>query len=224
MPIQDSGRAQGAFNVLLRSHKLLSVDRRWVEQGASSFGRLCVDYLEGAPAEGGGYRGGRGPGGTGKIDDRDTLRPADFAAFARLRDVRKESARAEGVPVSTIVTDEQLAPLVRSRATAKAALEKIAASATPASKTDAFRRRRQARGKAGGGAGADRPAPARWRQARLPARTALAHCRFAQRPHGTSPVAPGQSGAHPTSPVKRRQSSKKSRRSWLTRPGLRPNL
>ena len=126
VPIQDSGRAQEELNAFLRSHKILSVDRRWVEQGASSFWSFCIDYLEGAPAEGGGYRGGRGPGGKGKIDYRETLSPADFAVFARLRDVRKELAQAEGVPVYTIFTNEQLAQMVQSRATTKAALEKIA--------------------------------------------------------------------------------------------------
>jgi hypothetical protein len=67
---------------------------RWVEQGASSFWSFCVDYLEHAPAEEGGYRGGRGPGGKGKLDYRETLSPADFAVFARLRGLRKEIAQA----------------------------------------------------------------------------------------------------------------------------------
>jgi hypothetical protein len=98
VPIQDSGRAQEELNAFLRSHKSLSVDRRWVEQGAS-FWSFCIDYLEGTAAEGGGYRGGRGPVGKGKIDYRETLSPADFAVLARLRDVRKEIAQAEGVPV-----------------------------------------------------------------------------------------------------------------------------
>ena len=40
--------------------------------------------------------------------------------------MRKEIAQAEGVPVYTIFTNEQLAQMVQSRATTKAALEKIA--------------------------------------------------------------------------------------------------
>ena len=126
VPIQDSGRAQEELNAFLRGHRILSVDRRWVEQGASSFWSFCVDYLEGAPADGGGYRGSRGPGGRAKIDYREALKPEDFAVFARLRDLRKELAQAEAVPVYTIFTNEQLAQMVQSRATTKAALEKIA--------------------------------------------------------------------------------------------------
>jgi uncharacterized protein (TIGR02996 family) len=126
VPIQDDGRALEQLNAFLRSHKILSVDRRWVEQGASSFWSFCIDYLEGAPADGSGYRGSRGPGGRAKIDYRETLSPADFAVFARLRDLRKDIAQAEGVPVYTIFTNEQLAQMVQTRTTTKAALEKIA--------------------------------------------------------------------------------------------------
>lgn len=46
--------------------------------------------------------------------------------FARLRDVRKDIAQVEAVPVYTIFTNEQLAQMVQTRATTKAALEKIA--------------------------------------------------------------------------------------------------
>src|SRR4051794_11750540 len=94
VPIQDDGRALAQLNAFLRDHKILSVDRRWVEQGASSFWSFCIDYLEDTPADGGGYRGGRGPGGGAKIDYRETLKPEDFAVFARLRDLRKEIAQA----------------------------------------------------------------------------------------------------------------------------------
>jgi superfamily II DNA helicase RecQ len=123
VPVQDSGRAQEELNAFLCSHKILLVDRRWVEQGASSFWSFCIDYLEGALADGNDYRG---PGGRAKIDYRETLKPEDFAVFARLRDLRKEIAQVEGVPVYTIFTNEQLAQMVQTRTTTKAALEKIA--------------------------------------------------------------------------------------------------
>ncbi len=97
-----------------------------MDQGASSFWAFCIDYLEGAPPGAGAYNGSRVPSGKAKIDYRETLKPEDFAVFARLRDLRKEIAQAEGVPVYTIFTNEQLARMVEGRATTKAALEKIA--------------------------------------------------------------------------------------------------
>jgi len=54
------------------------------------------------------------------------LSPDDFAVFARLRDLRKEIAKEEAVPVYTIFTNEQLATLVTARARSKADLEKVA--------------------------------------------------------------------------------------------------
>jgi superfamily II DNA helicase RecQ len=60
------------------------------------------------------------------VDYRVVLSPADFAVFARLRQARKELAQGEAVPVYTVFTNEQLAQMVQTRATTKAALETIA--------------------------------------------------------------------------------------------------
>ncbi len=46
VPIQNSEAAEFKLNTFLRSHTALSVDRRWVDQGLSSFWALCVDYLD----------------------------------------------------------------------------------------------------------------------------------------------------------------------------------
>ena len=125
IPIRDEGSAAAELNGFLRSHRVLAVDRRWVEQGSESFWSFCVDYLESA-----GVRHRRAGQErrwavrrwiTGRYSS-----PEDFAVFARLRQVRKEIAQAEAVPVYTIFTNEQLAQMVQARATTKAALEKIA--------------------------------------------------------------------------------------------------
>lgn len=122
VPIQDSGRAVGELNGFLRSHKVLLVDRRWVEQGASSFWSFCVDYLETSSGGGDGRAGGQ----RGKVDYKEVLSPEEFAVFARRREVGKEIAAAEAVPVYTIFTNEQLAQMVQRKAADRAALEKIA--------------------------------------------------------------------------------------------------
>jgi len=77
VPIQDGGRAQEELNAFLRGHKVLSVDRRWVEQGAASFWSFCIDHLEGTPADGSGYRGSRGPGGKAM----ESLMTLEFQTF-----------------------------------------------------------------------------------------------------------------------------------------------
>jgi len=123
IPIHDAGQAEGELNGFLRSHRVLSVDRRWVEEGASSFWSFCVDYLE---TSSGAMGDGRQSAQRGKVDYKEVLSPEEFAVFARLREVRKEIAAAEAVPVYTIFTNEQLARMVQTKAADRAGLEKIA--------------------------------------------------------------------------------------------------
>src|SRR5262249_189933 len=99
VPIQDDGRASGELNAFLQSHRTLAVDRRWVDEGASSFWSFCIDYLDGTP---GASAGGRGAAARNRIDYKEVLSPEQFGVFVRLRDLRREIAQAEGVPVYTV--------------------------------------------------------------------------------------------------------------------------
>jgi superfamily II DNA helicase RecQ len=123
VPVRDDGTSAAELNGFLRSRRILSVDRRWVDHGSESFWSFCVDYLE---SSGGFAQPVKNGSGRGKVDYREVLDPEDFAVFARLRQARKEIAQAEAVPVYTVFTNEQLAQMVQSRATTRAALEKVA--------------------------------------------------------------------------------------------------
>jgi superfamily II DNA helicase RecQ len=123
VPIREEGSA-AELNGFLRSHRVLAVDRRWVEQGSESFWSFCVDYLESGSSTTVGKN--NGATGRGKVDYREVLSPEDFAVFARLRQVRQEIAQRDAIPVYTVFTNEQLAQMVKGRVTTKAALEKIA--------------------------------------------------------------------------------------------------
>ncbi len=97
IPISQTEPAEAEMNAFLRSHRVLSVDRRWVDQGPASFWTFCVDYLD-SPAASGKNRFGAG-GQRAQIDYKDQLSAEDFAQFARLRDFRKALGQAEAVPV-----------------------------------------------------------------------------------------------------------------------------
>ncbi len=124
--VRDEGPAAADLNGFLRSRRVLSVDRRWVDEGSESFWSFCVDYLESSGGATGGAPPGRNGTNRGKVDYREVLSPEDFAVFARLRQARKEIAQADAVPVYTIFTNEQLAQMVQARATTKAVLEQVA--------------------------------------------------------------------------------------------------
>ncbi len=52
VPVRDSGAAEEELNRFLRGHRVLSVDRRWVDLGTESYWSFCVDYLETASSSG----------------------------------------------------------------------------------------------------------------------------------------------------------------------------
>src|SRR5271166_2362659 len=69
IPVRQSGPAEEELNRFLRSHRVLNVDRPWVDEGSESFWSFCVDYLEtwqdGRAAQGGASERGR-------VDYRDS--------------------------------------------------------------------------------------------------------------------------------------------------------
>jgi superfamily II DNA helicase RecQ len=123
VPINDDGRAEAALNAFVRSHRVLTVDRRWVDLGASSFWSFAIDYLDGPPSYS--APSGRPVGAKPKVDYKELLTAEEFAVFARLREVRQEIAAAESIPVYAVFTNEQLAKMAKSRATTRAALGRV---------------------------------------------------------------------------------------------------
>lgn len=116
------GGGEAELNSFLNSHRVLQLDRRWVDLGENSYWALCVDYL--LPGTGKNPAGGKAKA-TGSVDYREVLNAADFSSFARLRDFRKEIAMSEAVPPYMIFTNEQLATIVQKNVTTKADLAAI---------------------------------------------------------------------------------------------------
>ena len=106
------------MNRFLRAHRVLTVERRLVEDGQNSFWTFCVEFLEtsGGPA-------GMRP--ESRVDYKEVLSPADFERFARLRTLRKEFSDKEAIPPYAIFTNEQLAQIVRLEKPSLSALEEI---------------------------------------------------------------------------------------------------
>ena len=107
IPIKNTEAAQDELNAFLRSRKVLSVQKELVLQGDNSFWVLAVEYLEG------GNSPSKSVAKRNRIDYKEVLTEDQFAAFSRLREIRKELAEQEGVPVYAVFTNEQLAEIVR---------------------------------------------------------------------------------------------------------------
>jgi HRDC domain len=123
VPVRDGGAAGEELNRFLRGHRVLSVDRRWVDLGTESYWSFCVDYIESAPGSGSSTRAQGEP--RGKVDYREVLTPEQFATFVKLRTLRQAISKEEGVPVYVIFTNEQLAAMVRKRSASKADMGRI---------------------------------------------------------------------------------------------------
>jgi superfamily II DNA helicase RecQ len=123
IPMQGCPNTERELNAFLRSHSILSIERRFVDQGAASVWSLCIDYAESAAAPSGfAHRGGAQ---RTRIDYRETLSAEQFTIFSQLREVRKQIAQADGTPVYTVFTNEHLAQMVQQQVATKADLEKI---------------------------------------------------------------------------------------------------
>ncbi|MCB1826456.1 MAG: HRDC domain-containing protein [Candidatus Competibacteraceae bacterium] len=119
IPIHGGDEAAAELNRFLGAHRILTIDRSLVQDGANSAWALCVSFEPAADRSQPGKRGG-------KIDYREVLNEQDFAVFARLRTLRKELADGEGIPAYAVLTNEQLAELVQRRVQSAAALREIA--------------------------------------------------------------------------------------------------
>jgi len=106
------------MNRFLAGHRVLTVQREFIQNGAGSFWTFCVEYLDSGADH---ARGSRRE----KVDYKEVLSPAQFAVFSRLRECRKRQAANEGLPAFAVCTDEQMAMMARRETLTKAALMDI---------------------------------------------------------------------------------------------------
>ncbi len=120
LPIKNLAEAEVEMNTFLRGHRGLAVKKEFVPDGENSFWTFCVEYLD-AATTGSAPLGGRPP----KVDYKEVLKPEEFEVFSRLREWRKGVAEKEGVPVYVVLSNEQLAQMVRQRVATLAQLKAI---------------------------------------------------------------------------------------------------
>ena len=113
--------AEQELNGFLSSHKVVSIERKLIDQGVNSFWAICVDYLSHPPGDG----ISKSNLSRSRVDYKAILPPEEFTVFSQLREMRKELAQSEAVPVYALFTNEQLAQMVQRRCRSKSDLAQI---------------------------------------------------------------------------------------------------
>ena len=109
--MHDPGAAEHELNGFLASHRVLSVDRRFVEEGERSFWSFCVDFVDARRGLPSSSAAGSPGSATGPTTAGAQLR--GFRGSPRGARFARPSPQAEGVPVYTIFTNEQLAQIAQ---------------------------------------------------------------------------------------------------------------
>lgn len=131
VPVLDAQAEQGSLNDFCQRHRVVSVDRQFVNDGANSHWAICIQIAHGpgplpdalrlraeshAPADGSRRNA---------VDWKQVLNEADFQLFAQLRSLRKALAESAGVPVFAVFSNEQLAAMAQTRPASLAELGRI---------------------------------------------------------------------------------------------------
>jgi len=117
----SGGEIQEQLNRFLASHQVLRVDKQFVANGVDSFWAYQVHWVAGNDASRV-TEGGR----KGMVDYKEILNETDFELFLKLKEWRKEKAKAEGVEPYAVFTNAQLAEAVTRRCETAASLKEIA--------------------------------------------------------------------------------------------------
>lgn len=125
--------AQTELNAFLARERVLAVQRQFMADGVNSCWVFCVELASGPgplpdALRAAGSRGAAAAGGAARgqaVDYKQVLSEPEFADFAALRDLRKQLAQAEGVPVYAVFSNEQLAAIATQRVASRSALGQI---------------------------------------------------------------------------------------------------
>ena len=119
--VSGDTEAEEELNKFLRSYRIVTVQRELARTQSGTFWCFCVEYIDQgvkttpSPFQKKGER----------VDYKEILSENDFAIFSKIRDLRKELAAAESIPVYTICTNEHLSQMVLNRCSTVLSLQQI---------------------------------------------------------------------------------------------------
>ena len=103
VPVVGGEAVNEELNKFLRGHKILQVEQKQVTAAEGAYWSFCIRYTKAQLDKKGKA--------VARKDYRDILPEEEFARFAKLRTIRLQMAKEDGVPAFAIFTNEELAGL-----------------------------------------------------------------------------------------------------------------
>ncbi|MCA9047966.1 MAG: HRDC domain-containing protein [Planctomycetaceae bacterium] len=114
------------LNSFLLAHRVATVQREIVTTAAGPLLLFVVEYIAVDSSAGkNGKSAAASSSSTSRIDYRDVLSESEFSVFTTLREIRKQLAEADGIPVYAVFSNAQLATMIQEKCTTVAGMLKI---------------------------------------------------------------------------------------------------
>lgn len=121
VPAKFPQETQCELNTFCAQHRVLNMDKQFVNLGNESYWSICVTVMESRSENIIKHAGNKRE----SIDYKEILSEEDFAIYIQLRNLRKMLSEQQGIPAYTLFTNEQLANMVTQRVNSLSDLAKI---------------------------------------------------------------------------------------------------
>jgi len=129
VPARDSAVAELELEDFTQRHRILTVERQWLQDGAGSGWSIVVEYTGTPSTTSSGSKKGKANSSASKtearIDYSEVLTVPQFALFNKLRDRRNQVAADAGIAPYVICTNAQIATMVELHPRSLAELRKV---------------------------------------------------------------------------------------------------
>lgn len=96
------------LNSFLRGHKIIDIEKQFVNNGTESFWSFCIRYINSDNQLSSNPQTQKA-----KVDYKEVLDEKTFGVFSRLREIRKEIAKEDAVPAYAVFTDYELSEIAK---------------------------------------------------------------------------------------------------------------
>jgi superfamily II DNA helicase RecQ len=105
------------LNAFLKSHRIVNVEKRLIDGERGTGWLFLVEY--------GGDNKNRPSASSPRVDYREILNDQEYALFDKLRQLRRELAEKQGIPVYAVFTNDHLAGMIKSKAASLKDISKL---------------------------------------------------------------------------------------------------